>query len=286
MKTPPIDFESELQRGRKSYNEKVGRWWYRQSENNPHKKAYKKIARCAEEFAPKKPGVIIDYACGGGQLLTRLYKRFPKSEIIGIDGSSWMLEIVEKRLQKIGGNFDKRVLLVESFLPNFELDLPRADILVFAFPNIAVRAKDQPYYDENGFEHPGDQKVARFLAEAREEDPDEETVFDEPDELWDSLLTCKVISRNLRGLLKKGGICIRAEYSNARRDELSRLVEMRQAFEEGSLGKIGQGFKAEKIFKLLDSRYYRSKVIEDVYHQTRDELDSVGGYFINILKAV
>ncbi len=285
MKAHKIDFEKELLRGRKSYNEHVGKWWVKQSLNAAHERAYRTIAEQARRCAGASPRVIVDYACGPGQILAKLYKKFPKAEIIGIDGSSMMLELTEKRLQRIGGDFDKRVLLVESDLPNFSLDLPKADLLVFAFPNVVVRTKDQPYYDEHGYQDNPDAKTASFLASSREPDPSEETVTDEEDILFDNLLTGKVVSRNLRGLMKRGGICIRAEYSNAPREELTKLVQARQAFEEGSLGSF-QGRKAVRLFSFRESFYYRSRVIEDVYHQTKDEADRTGGYFLNVLKAV
>jgi len=281
-----IDFEQELNLGRKAYDDLVGQWWYRQSVNSAHLKAYRTIVKHARSLFDKDPKVIIDYGCGPGHVLTRLYKSFPKSEIIGLDGSSRMLELTERRLQQIGGDFDKRVLLVETDLPNFSLSLPKADLLVFVFPNIVVRGDDQPYYDAHGYRKRKDRAVAKYLAHAREKDPEEETVVDEPEVLLDSLLTAKVISRNLRKLLRRGGACLRAEYSNADRSELTKLVQHRQAFEEGSLKKSLRGTKPKRLFKLLYSRYYRSKVIEDVYHQTRDESDKTGGYFLNGLKAV
>lgn len=281
-----LDFEQELDRGRKTYNNKVGQWWLDQAFNEDHKKAYRKIARFAQQHLKKEPRVVIDYACGPGHILCRLYKRFPKAEIYGLDGSKLMLDRTDERLRQIGGDFDERVCLVETFLPNFDLDLPKADLLVFAFPNIVVRTKDQPYYDLHGYQSRRDDVVAQYLADTREPDPEEETVVDEPDVLYDSLLTSKVISRNLRGLLKRGGICIRAEYSNAPREELTRLVQQRQAFEEGSLkSKLG-GKRPKRLFKLMESKYISSKVIEDVYHQTKDESDKEGGYFMNVLKAI
>jgi len=90
----------------------------------------------------------------------------------------------------------------------------------------------------------------------------------------------------LRSLLRTGGLCLRAEYSNASREELTELVQHRQSFEEGTLSQEIQGIGPERLFSLGNSVYYRSQVILDVYHQTRDKSDREGGYFINILKAV
>ncbi|MCS4537756.1 MAG: hypothetical protein HYY67_02700 [Thaumarchaeota archaeon] len=104
--------------------------------------------------------------------------------------------------------------------------------------------------------------------------------------LSDSLLRGKVVSRNLRGLLKKGGICVRVEYAKAERERLTELEQCRLAFEEGSLKTSVNGRKAEKLFDFISSTYFQSKVMEDVYYQTKDETDRKGGYSITMVEAV
>lgn len=283
-----IDFDEELLEGRKSYDKRVGKWWHKQSIDGPHQRAYKRIADFTRELYEdrNKPEYIVDYGCGAGQMLTRIGKRFPKAKILGLDGSSRMLEIAGERLARSPKRVRKNVLLVETSLPDFSLPKGKADLVLFVFPNICPGPKDQPHYDKHGYKHKPDRKVARYLAKAKEEDPDEETVFDEPDTIFHTILSNKVISRNIRKLLKKGGLCVRVEYSNAPREEMTQLVQNRSAFEEGCLkGSFGKA-KPKRIFKLLSSTYFRSKVIEDVYHQTRDKSDREGGYYINVLEAI
>lgn len=281
-----INFDKELIRGAKTYNEKVGRWWLGQAGNSAHGYAYRKIADYIRALYPASPRLVIDYGCGPGHLLVRMMRRFTNSRFIGLDGSSLQLNLAEKRLLTIGRECLNQVTLMQTRLPNFDLDIPKADLVIFAFPNICPHSEEQPYYDKHGYRHRGDASVARYLAKAREPNPEDETVTCSDDELFDSLMTGKVISRNLRGLLKRGGLCVRIEYANAPRHELSDLVRLRWAFEDGSLSASFNGRKSERLFTLLHSDYYRSGVIEDVYHQTRDESDKTGGYFISVLRAV
>jgi len=283
-----LDFDKELLRGQKTYDRNVGQWWVHQNTNPSHQLAYKHVIRRLVNFYKnrKPPKIIVDYACGPGSLLWRLVKKFPNAKVIGIDGSAAMLEIADQALiNKCPDELD-RVELIESDLPNFQLKV-KADLVVFCFPNICPDPYDQPYYDEHGAKHKGDRKLAKALAKAREKDPDDETCFDKPKAVFDDIMDTKVISRNLRGLLKKKGCCVRVEYSNSAHEELTKLVQMRCTFGMGALNRKFKGNKAEQIFKLLTSKYYISDVIEDVYHQTPDEDDGEpGGYHINYLKTL
>ena len=112
-----IDFEQELDTGPETYNKTLGKWWLNQSNNRTHGYAYRKIAEHLSSFFGHPPKRIIDYGCGGGHMLTRLYRRFPDSQLIGIDGSSLMLEVAGKRLQYLGREWEKRVELIETELP-------------------------------------------------------------------------------------------------------------------------------------------------------------------------
>jgi SAM-dependent methyltransferase len=282
-----IDFEKALNKGKKTYDSKVGDWWLAQCGNGSHQAAYRKIVeRLREAFGRTPPRSIVEYACGPGHLLTRLAIRFPKSRIIGIDGSTQMLDMARRRLRRIGRGASDRVELHQTHLPDFSLPKWRADAVVFAFPNVCPSPDDQPYYDRHGSRNKRDRPVAKRLARAREEDPEMETVFDKPEAVMTSLLDSKVISRNLRGLVKRGGYCLRAEYGNASLDELTDLVRMRLDFEAGSMSRAFQGKRPEAIFKRSKTTYHRSKVIEDVYHQTGDEDDKSGGYFLSLLRAI
>ena len=68
-----IDFEAELQKGHTSYDREVGQWWRQQANDGSHQAAYRKVADyCRKLFSDSEPGIVIDYACGPGLLLTRL----------------------------------------------------------------------------------------------------------------------------------------------------------------------------------------------------------------------
>jgi SAM-dependent methyltransferase len=282
-----VNFEKELTKGKSTYTGKVGDWWLEQCGNAAHQRAYRTIAdRLRSAFGRREPKLVVEYACGPGHLLTRLALRFPKSRIIGIDGSSKMLKMARTRLERLGGNAVDRVELVESRLPNFDLPRWGADAVVFAFPNICPSPQEQPYYDKHGSRHKLDRPVARLLGNAREKNPDWETVFDTPEETMTSLLDAKVVSRNLRGLIKRGGYCVRAEYGNAPRVELTQLVRMRLDFEAGAMDKAFRNKKPEAIFRRVRTTYHRSKVIEDVYHQTGDKDDKTGGFLLGLFTAI
>lgn len=281
-----IDFDQELASGLETYNRDLGEWWRSRSNDWAHGHAYRKVIQHIVDFLSVQPRQIIDYACGSGQILTRLAWHFPNSWIIGLDGSPLLLQLAEQRLQHMGKDRMDRVQLVETELPNFSLPKGQSDLLLFIFPNIVPDPANHEVYNQNGFNYDADTDVAHYLAHARESNPEDETVNDDPEDVYDSMITDKVISRNLRGLLRPGGICIRAHYANAPRDKLTELVKKRLAFEEGSLHTVVDGAQADQLFSLLDCKYFRSKVAEDVFHQTGDESDKEGGYLLTTLKAV
>ena len=281
-----IDFDKELNRGPRTYDDAIGRWWESRSNDWAHRYAYRNIARHISSFFARPPRQVIDYACGAGPILTKLCWHFPNSHITGLDGSRYLLDTAAQRLKHLGRNWSSRVELRLTELPDFSLSGGQADLLVFLFPNIVPQPDNHEVYNRNGFQHEDDAAVGEYLSKAREPDPENETVDNDADSVYDSLLTDKVISRNLRGLLKTGGICVRAHYANAPREELTELVQQRLAFEEGSLEEKVDGYQAEQLFTLLNCLYFRSKVTEDVYHQTREESDKEGGYLLTILAAV
>ena len=142
--------------------------------------------------------------------------------------------------------------MIETNLPDFSLPRGQADVLLFVFPNI-VPDPDLPDPEEEKDSHlPNDRDVADYLALAREPDPEEETVGDDPETLCDSLITDNLIARNLRRLLKKGGVCVRADYANAPRNELTKLVRQRLAFQEGSLQDPVNGFRQNSTLNWSD----------------------------------
>ncbi len=281
-----INFEREFQQGGKAYENVVGEWWRSLSEDRAHALAYRRIAGFIGHLRlPTRP-TIADYACGHGSMLLRLYDRFPKARFIGVDGSKRNIEEAGRRLQRLDRKALERVDFIRTKLPNFDLPRSIADLVVFIFPNIVAHEDDQPYYNRHGYRHPADSAVCRVLARMREADPEDQTDQPKPAALFDEMMTNRVVARNMRRLLKKGAFCVRVEYSNSVREGLTQLIQDRTAFEEGSLERPFGGKRAERFFEYLYGDYHRSRVIEAVYHQTRDASDREGGYMTSLLRAI
>ncbi len=283
MRRPDIRFDLELNRGIASYSDKVGRWWYRQASNPIHAYAYRNIARFIHSSSERSPRMIVDYACGCGNLLSRLSLLFPDAHLMGLDGSALMLKLARKRLAQRGHPNGDRLSLVETHLPNFDLPNSLADMVVFAFPNIVPSKEPAEQIAEHRFAA-GDLKVARKLAQACYEEYGDAS--DEPDVVYADLLRDRLVSLNMRRLLKRGGICFRVEYGNTRRELLPEVELLRTGVEEGSLDIPVDGTRTAQWFRILASRYFRSGVMEDVYHQSGDVRDRTGGYFITVLRAI
>ena len=297
-----IDFEKAFLKGHKSYDTAVGDWWEGQASNGAHRKAYAAVA----EFVHRQlrgrgkpdPKWLVDYACGSGYFLEALAARFPKARIVALDGSRKMLDKAGQRLAKSGEDagamepedcFDAkgpRIRLVKTSLPNFSLPANKADAVIFVFPNLTPSPADQDYYDKHGYKQREDVKVCKVLARLREMDPEDEIAPSNPKEMYDGLMTDRVISRDLRHLLKKGGACFKVDYANAHRDELSKLTLIRSLFVEGALEEPVKEMGCQAFFRYVANKFYRSQVILDVYHQTKDPSDKTGGYFISEFTAI
>lgn len=277
-----IPFDRELSRGLIAYDESLGYWWRSRADNRAHIGAYRRIADFLRDSLPKPPGLILDYACGTASLLPRLHRYFPKSRLFGIDGSGLLLDIARRRIARGRRSARTMVSFMKTPLPNFKLPQAIADVVVYAFPNIVpIRANSRP-----AVKHlkPRDLKVARILATSR--DPNRGMGGKAPGSVHVRLLCDRLISLNIRRLLKPGGICLRVEYGHVRRDELSEWELLRAEFEEGSLANPVRHWQPEQWFRLSASCFFRSRVIEDVYHQSGDAGDRTGGYFITVLRAV
>lgn len=302
MAKAKIDFEKLFLKGHKSYDTAVGDWWERQAGNGAHRKAHAAVADFAFTESRRKgkggPKWIVDYACGGGIFLLTLAARFPEARIVALDGSRKMLDLAGARLEKAGfdsGPVDAkhcfeargpRIRLVQTSLPNFSLPAGKADMLIFLFPNLTPSPADQDYYDKHGYKNREDVRVCKVLARLREMDPEDEVAVVKPEDMYESLMTDRVISRNLRHLLKKGGTCFKVDYANAQREELSKLTQIRSLFTEGALEEPVKDLWCGAFFRYVKNRFHRSQVILDVYHQTQDPSDKTGGYFITELTAI
>ncbi|NLB64023.1 MAG: class I SAM-dependent methyltransferase [Fibrobacter sp.] len=295
---PDIDFEDLLATGADAYNTEVGSWWQELSLDEPHRRAYKHIAQSAAKFCKEMkvdPAWIADYACGSGNLLKPLRVAFPQAKLLGIDGAEKLLEICQENQKescelRSGRNILRKpqpqMILTQSSLPNFKLPKGKMDLLFLVFPNLIPDPDNLHIFDENGYGNSRDVAVAEMLARFREMDPEDETLTPPKEELFDDLLTARVYSRNLRHLLKPGGILARAEYTQAPREELTELTQWRCLFAECALGEAIKGKRAYQLFQYLGSEYKRSEVILDVYYQTGDVEDTQGGYMISYFKAI
>lgn len=311
MANKNIDFEKLFLKGHKSYDTAIGDWWEGQASNGAHRKAYAAVAehvakrlkaRTSKKGTGKRPAPkvkwLVDYACGSGLFLEALATRFPEARIVALDGSRKMLDKAAARMAKAGHEagsveaddcFDAkgpRIRLVKTSLPNFSLPKGKADAVIFVFPNLTPSPADQDYYDKHGYKNRMDVKVCTVLARLREMDPEDEVNTMKPAELFEGLMTDRVISRNLRHLLKRGGSCFKVDYANANRDELSPLTHKRSLFVEGALEETVRELRSEVFFRYVGNDFHKSQVILDVYHQTKDPSDKTGGYFTCEFKAV
>jgi SAM-dependent methyltransferase len=252
------------------YNSESAHWWLQRSLDGAHKHAYRSIADFIRASYSGDPRLIIDYACGAGNLLSLLSFRFPHSKMIGLDGSSFLLGMARRRFSRLPAGSARRISLAEVPLPNFSLQRNRADLVVFCFPNMTPYSDEDEALQEGLRRHAGDWMIAKEL------EPEVPHVLE-----WN-----RSISHNLRLLLIRGGICVRVEYATMQRHELSPSELMHVSFEEGSLDIEVKGKKPRQWFRLLASSYFRSRVLEDVYEQTADERDKNGGYLITVLRAI
>jgi SAM-dependent methyltransferase len=276
---PEIDFTQTLAYGLGAYNTNVGQWWVHKTRNAAHAAAYMNIANHVVQCARGKSGRIIDYGCGTGLLMKRLVDVLPAWKFLGIDGSKVMLRGAETwaRTKRKGRSASLEFCLAK--LPDFSVSPPKATIIVFTFPNIVSVASGRRRFEEI---FPKDRDLARCLAVEQEREREGEGF----EALYDQLFMSRVVARNLRFLLRKGGLCVRVDYSQGARQELGRFDKLSTLFEEGSLNARQSRLKPQKFFELIYSHYYPSSVIRDVYEQTKDKDFLEGGYLVSLLKAI
>ena len=162
MNYEKIDFDTELNIGKETYNQTLGEWWHIRSTDRSHNYAYRKIADHIASLSEGSPKRIIDCCCGAGNILSRLYKRLPDAQLIGIDGSSFLLALARRRMRSLDKDWAQRVSFIETELPDFSLPLVLTDLVVFAFPNIVPDPTNHSRYDNNGYRHRKDSKIAQY----------------------------------------------------------------------------------------------------------------------------
>ena len=294
-----VNFDKALSQGQKSYDF-LQHWWEKKSSDYSHQKAYYNIVQYTKSLWKQSsyPKIIVDFACGEGSLLFHLAKAFPKSKLVGFDGSKKLLGTAQKKLEKAGLSsllvtqkkafqFTKScsIHLVKTALPNFSLPKFKADLVFFTFPNMTSGNREY-YYNQHGFLNRKDVNVAEMLARFREMDPEDEIETISYDDCYDELMTNKILFRNLRHLCKKNALLIKTEYANAVREELTELDQMRQLFGEGALTKPVKESYSIALFEYQTNIYKRSTVISDVFDQTQNQSDKSGGYLISHFKAI
>ncbi|MBI5915196.1 MAG: class I SAM-dependent methyltransferase [Bacteroidetes bacterium] len=58
------------------------------------------------QITVRSPRSILDIGCGTGTLLLLLERRFPKAELVGLDGDAHMLRLAEEKAKGGGGGID------------------------------------------------------------------------------------------------------------------------------------------------------------------------------------
>ncbi|MGB8448774.1 MAG: class I SAM-dependent methyltransferase [Nitrososphaeraceae archaeon] len=281
-----VDFKKELRTNFRGYNTTLTRWWNIRACNKSHCNAYRNIANYVTTHVDLIPSLVIDYGCGTGRLLGEIAVRFVDTKFIGIDGSAGMLKTAKTYLTKEAPNLLNRIKLLKAPLPTRLLLGKRADLVTFTFPHILSNLYD---LDLNSFLELltySEIENAMILAEDEGMEEVSNEYNDEDPDLLQSLLVNRVISKNLRSLVKRGGYCLRVELANARREEFPEIFQKRFSFQEGSLDKSLSDQSLQQPFELVRSEYHRSKVMEDAYEQTGDESDRKGGYWISLLRAL
>jgi SAM-dependent methyltransferase len=281
-----VDFEKELRTNFRGYNTTLTRWWNIRACNKSHCIAYRNIANYVTTHVDLIPSLVIDYGCGTGRLLGEIAVRFVETKLIGIDGSSAMLKTAKTYLKNKAPDLLNRIKLLKAPLPNRLLLGKRADLVTFTFPHILSNVYD---LDLNSFLELltySEIENAMILAQDKGMEEVSNEYNDGDPELLQSLLVNRVISKNLRSLVKRGGYCLRVELANARREEFPEIFQKRFSFQEGSLDKSLSDQSVQQPFELVRSEYHRSKVMEDAYEQTGDESDRKGGYWISLLRAL
>jgi SAM-dependent methyltransferase len=252
------------------YNGEMAQWWLERSSDYSHGRAYRKIADFIRDSYRRAPKMIVDYACGAGNLLSLLSYRFPGSRLVGLDGSSYLLGLALRRLSRLPRSCSGRISLIETALPKYNLLHGQADLVIFCFPNMTPSSEIENEREGKFRLKRNDGAIAKYLAPKAP----------------CALERSRSIAYNLRRLLIPGGICVRVEYATINRHEFSPAELLQVSFEEGSLDTKVEGWRPRPWFRVQASAYFRSRVLEDVFQHTGDERDRGGGYLITVLRAV
>lgn len=72
------------------------------------------IARTILTLMPDDPGQVVDLGIGAGWLSQAILERFPRAQVLGLDGSPTMLHEAEERLRPFAGRVELRPFRLEE----------------------------------------------------------------------------------------------------------------------------------------------------------------------------
>ncbi|MDA3962744.1 MAG: class I SAM-dependent methyltransferase [Planctomycetota bacterium] len=265
-------------------------WWLARARDKAHQRAYQAIADAVAEHTTKAK-VVIDYACGSGLLLARLAQSLPKTQLIGLDESVGMLDAARAWLgQEVGAEKALQVRLLRTALPDFDLKLPKADAVVFSFPDFrcdldgkVIKALSKIHPEEWAWS----KLASRQIRKQAVQDPD----CDDSDDVFDAdrLFYERLATRNMRKLVRKGGLLVRVDYALGKRKE---WIDAYVGRHDWSLGSwlpdklTGADRRKARFAEPIKAKYFKSSVIRDVHAQTGSDDCLDGGFIISALKAV
>jgi SAM-dependent methyltransferase len=278
-----IDFDKEFVKGSAAFEGFLADWWLEKSNDPAHRRAYKNISskmhQILAEAGVVSPKTIVDYACGNGAILKSLATRFPKTNIVAIDGSKKMLSLARSSLQNAG--HESAIEFLHSPLPNFALAEKMADVVLFLFPNITINNKERRLVRKHLNVDELTLKTAKFLAKWNEVDSGFSV-----DESINDILDSRAITSNIHRILRKGGFWFHVEYANAPRHQWDEVDQITTLFEESAWPVSIGTDEIRREFQLIKNLYFRSSVMLDVYEQSGDPEDRDGGYVISVLQSL
>ncbi len=175
-------------------------WWLNRSLSSEYQKAYDNII---SKINIPDNSIVCDYACGNGEILRRLRKKFPKIKIVGIDGCKFMLNLAKEVLEQ--NNFESTTITNENEINKKIKEMKNGEIILFNHDIFNTKLNKETF-DYVIFTFPD--IIGREITQ--------ETILN-PENI--TLDTTKEIER----ILKKQGITIRVEYE-AVKDKESKTI--------------------------------------------------------------
>jgi ubiquinone/menaquinone biosynthesis C-methylase UbiE len=96
--------------------------------DEPHSRFIELFRESFPDFAGT--GRVIDLGCGPGDIAIRFARAFPRCIVHGVDGSTAMLRIGQRLLDRSATNVHERVQLIQGLLPDATMPLPRYDAII------------------------------------------------------------------------------------------------------------------------------------------------------------